>query len=65
MCRNLNHGPFADFVDQDTRALVKLLEFFNRVHELESKLTDDQLRALLLRTDSWLVYILQIWKGSR
>jgi len=65
VCRNLNHGPFADFVDQDTRALVKLLEFFNRVHELESKLTDDQLRALLLRTDSWLVYILQIWKGSR
>lgn len=65
VCRDLNHGPLTDFIDQDTRALVKLLEFFNRVHELKSELTDDQLRALLLRTDSWLVYVLQIWKGSR
>ena len=48
-----------------TRALVKLVEFFNRVHELEPELTDEQLRALLLRTDSWLTYILQIWKGTR
>jgi len=60
ICRGLNHAPLADFVVQDTRALVKLVEFFNRVHELELKLTDNQLRALLLRTDSWLTYILRI-----
>jgi hypothetical protein len=65
VCRNLNHAPLVEFIDQDTRALVKLVEFFNRVHELESELTDEQLRALLLRTDSWLTYILQIWEGSR
>lgn len=44
----------------DTRALVKLIELFNRVHELESELTDQQLRAILLKTDSWLIYILKI-----
>ena len=65
VCRNLNHEPLSDFVVQDTRALVKMVEFFNRVHELESGLTDEQLRALLLRTDSWLTYILQIWGGTR
>lgn len=65
VCRNLNHPPLTDFVVQDTHALVKLVEFFNRVHELEPELTDEQLRALLLRTDSWLTYILQIWKGTR
>lgn len=65
VCRNLNHGPLTDFVDHDTRALVKLLEFFNRVHELESELSDTQLRAILLRTDSGLTYVLQIWKDSR
>jgi len=65
VCRDLNHAPLADFVVQDTRALVKLVEFFNRVHKLESELTDEQLRALLLRTDSWLTYILQIWEGAR
>lgn len=65
VCRNLNHPPLTDFVVQDTHALVKLVKFFNRVHELEPELTDEQLRALLLRTDSWLTYILQIWKGTR
>ena len=65
VCRDLNHGPLMDFIDLDTRAVVKLLEFFNTVHDLKSELTDDQLRALLLRTDSWLVYVLQIWKSSR
>ncbi|MCC6346310.1 MAG: hypothetical protein IT388_03905 [Nitrospirales bacterium] len=65
VCRSLNHEPLTEFVVQDTRALVKLVEFFNRVHELEPKLTDEQLRALLLRTDSWLTYILQIWEGTR
>lgn len=65
VCRGLNHEPLTDFVVQDTRALVKLVDFFNRVHELDPELTDEQLRALLLRTDSWLTYILQIWKGTR
>lgn len=65
VCRSLNHGPLSDFVVNDTSALVKLVEVFNRVHELESELTDEQLRALLLRTDSWLTYILQIWEGTR
>lgn len=58
--RNLNYKPLTDFVDQDTCALFKRLEVFNRVHELELELTDEQLRALQLRTDSWLMYILQI-----
>ncbi len=65
VCRSLNHEPLTDFVVQDTRALVELVELFNRVHKLDPELTDEQLRALLLRTDSWLTYILQIWKGTR
>jgi len=60
ICRDLDHPPLTAFLDQDTKALVKLVEFFNRVHELESPLTDIQLRAILLRTDSWLTYILQL-----
>jgi hypothetical protein len=65
VCRSLNHDPLTDFIVQDTRALVKLVEFFNRVHELEPELTDEQLRALLLRTDSWLMYLLQIAQEAR
>ena len=64
VCRELNNEPLIDFLMHDTRALVKLIELFNRVHELETELTDEQLRAILLRTDSWLMYILQISSGN-
>jgi hypothetical protein len=64
VCRELNNDPLTDFLMHDTRALVKLIELFNRVHELETELTNEQLRAILLKTDSWLMYILQIWAGT-
>ncbi|MEB3733709.1 hypothetical protein ULF88_05190 [Halopseudomonas pachastrellae] len=64
VCRELNNDPLTDFLMHDTRALVKLIELFNRVHELETDLTDEQLRAILLKTDSWLMYILQISAGN-
>ena len=60
VCRELNNDPLADFLIHDTQALVKLIVLFNRVHELETELTDEQLRAILLKSDSWLMYILQI-----
>ncbi len=65
ICRNIKHEPLSDFVVRDTRALVELINFFNRVHKLEHELTDEQLRAILLKTDSWLMYILQIWEGAK
>lgn len=64
VCRELNNDPLTDFLIQDTSALVKLVELFNRVHKLEKGLTYEQLRAILLRTDSWLMYILQISSGN-
>lgn len=64
VCRELNNEPLTDFLMHDTRALVKLIELFNRVHELETALSDEQLRAILLKTDSWLMYVLQISSGN-
>ena len=64
VCRELNSDPLTDFLLHDTRALVKLIELFNRVHELETELTNEQLRAIVLKTDSWLMYILQISAGN-
>ena len=61
VCRELNNDPLTEFLMHDSQALVKLIDLFNRVHELETQLTDEQLRAILLKTDSWLMYILQIW----
>ena len=62
LCRDLNHDSLTEFVVRDTQALVTLVNLFNRVHQLEPKLSDQQLRALQLRSDSWLTYILQIFK---
>ena len=64
VCRELNNDPLTDFLADDTQALVRLIELFNQVHALETKLTDEQLRAIFLRTDSWLMYILQISEGD-
>ena len=64
VCRELNNDPLTDFLMHDTRALVKMIELFNRVHELETALTDEQLRAIVLKTESWLMYLLQISAGN-
>lgn len=60
ICRNLNNGPLGEFMTHDTKSLVTLIELFNRVHELETGMSDVQLRALILKTESWLTYLLQI-----
>lgn len=65
VCRHIDHPPFSDFLAEDTRALVKMIDFFNHVHDIDVQLTDEQLNALILRTDSWLTYILRIWKEGR
>jgi len=65
VCREINHGPLTEFVNADTGALVKLVELFNRVHELEPGISDAQLSALMLRTDSWLKFIVQISREGK
>ncbi len=60
VCREINHEPLSDFLDSDTKALVEYVQFLNRVHQLETGLSDRQLNALLLRTDSWLTFMIQI-----
>ena len=64
ICRNLNKEPFTEFLINDTQMLVELIQLFNRVHKLDSGLTDEQLRAIFLKNDSWLMYILQIQLGN-
>ena len=60
VCRNINNGSFSNFVVEDTKTFVKLIKFCNRVHELELDMTDEQLIALQMRSDSLLIYILRI-----
>ena len=64
LCREFDHGPMDDFVVSDTRAMVKFLEVFNRIHQPKVKLSDKQLYALLHRTESFVTFIVQIWMSD-
>ena len=55
-----------DFVvSLDTKAMVKFIEVFNRIHQPEVELSNKQLYALLHRTESFITFIVQIWMESR
>ncbi len=60
VCREFNHEPLSKFMLCDTKAFLEMVNFFNHVHQLDSGLTDPQLKALILRSDSWLMFVLQI-----
>ncbi|MGE4266331.1 MAG: hypothetical protein AB7F25_02740 [Deferribacterales bacterium] len=60
ICREINSGPFSEFMTHDTMALLKLYALFNRIHEPEIGLTDKQVQAIFLRVDSFIMNILQI-----
>ena len=60
VCREINHGPLSDFLDSDTKALLDYMQLLNRLHGLERGLSDRQLSAVLLRTDSWLTFMMRI-----
>lgn len=65
ICRGINHAPLSDFIDHDTISFILLIEFLNRFHELEIKISEEQLKAIILKTDSWLTYILNIWREGK
>jgi hypothetical protein len=59
VCRGVNHGPFASFISADVRASIEFLALFQRgTHELSIVFSEDQLRALVARTESLLRFLL-------
>ena len=60
ICREINHEPLSDFLHSDTKALLDYIQFLNRVHQLEPGLSDQQLNALLLRSDLWLTFTIRV-----
>jgi hypothetical protein len=59
ICRGINHGPFSKFMSADVRANIEFIELFQRgTHSLAASFSDDQLRALIVRTESLLRFLL-------
>ena len=65
ICRGLNHDPFRQFVSKDVSAHLELIQILQRgTHEVSIDLTDEQLRALVIRTESLVRFILVIWNSN-
>jgi len=65
ICRSLNHGPFSDFLEKDIDAVLEFLKLFQRgTHEITPTYTDIQLKMMLVRMESALRILLEIWRES-
>jgi len=64
ICRNVGQGDLKVFVQRDTDSIVTLFDVFNDVHKVNPDLTEDQLRALVLRSESYITYIIQLWRET-
>ncbi len=61
IARNINHGPFTDFVDKDITALVAIFDMFQPgTHSLTPYFTEDQVKVLIARVGSSLLFLLRI-----
>ena len=65
ICRSLNHDPFSDFLEKDIDAVLEFLRLFQRgTHKIVSSYTDFQLKMMLVRMESTLRFLLEIWRES-
>lgn len=65
ICRDLNQKPFEKFVAQDISFHLELIQILQRgTHELCMDLTEEQLSALILKTESLIRFILVIWSSN-
>lgn len=61
ICRDIDDGPLVDFVKADVSAALALVDSLNAgTHTVQSRLTDDQLRAQVARMESLLCMLLQL-----
>lgn len=63
ICRSLNHDPFSDFLEKDIDAVLEFLKLFQRgTHEIIPTYTNIQLKIMLVRMESTLRFLLEIWR---
>jgi hypothetical protein len=61
ICRHVNSGHFTDFVNKDLTATLAFVDLFQAgTHEVTSSYTPRQLRALLVRMEGTVRFLLEI-----
>jgi hypothetical protein len=65
VCRGINHGSFTKFIRADVRASIEFIALFQRGHELAVSFSEEQLRTLLTRTESFLRFLLLLSQTAK
>ena len=60
LSKDLYNEPLTKFIEADSKAVEELYQLYNRLHDPGTGLSDLQLRALVLMTESHLEYILRV-----
>ena len=59
VCRDINHGPFKQFVNKDVESHIKFIRLFQRgTHEIDISFTDQQLKTLIVRSEALARFLL-------
>jgi len=61
LCRKVNYDTFTTFIDRDIKAALTFLDLLNKgTHEIEKPYNERQLKALLIRMECLLDFIIRI-----
>lgn len=60
ICRNISHEPLTKFFEKDIEAALELINLFQRVHEATSSLSISQLKAIIVKTESALLFVIKV-----
>jgi hypothetical protein len=65
VCRDINHGPFKEFVNKDVESHIKFIRLFQRgTHEININFTDQQIKTLIVRSEALARFLLITWKNT-
>ncbi len=59
--REVDNEPLRGFIEADVDAAIKLFKLYDRLHEKKVGVTDDQLRAIFIRSRSLWEYLLKTY----
>lgn len=61
ICREIDHGPFEQFVNKDIDAVLEFFQLFHEgTHKVVTQFTRQQLKALQVRVESAMRFLLEI-----
>ncbi len=60
ICRNISHEPLTNFFQKEIAATLELIDIFQKVHESELPLSISQLKAIIVKTESALLFLIGI-----